>query len=107
MLFGFPYGRELRVLSRKPGWVEIMDAGSGQTGWIAEGSLSDATIAASPQRPNRTAPYASAENMQATPLPRDEEFIQGYWNEKPRKRARKARRGNYYARALRRAFGGF
>ena len=37
--FAFPEGRELRVVSRQPGWVQVKDPGSKQTGWVAETSL--------------------------------------------------------------------
>ena len=34
-----PEGRELRVVSRQPGWVQVTDPGSNQSGWIADTSL--------------------------------------------------------------------
>jgi hypothetical protein len=34
MLFGFPYGRVLRVVSRYEGWVEVTDPQSAATGWM-------------------------------------------------------------------------
>ena len=39
VLFAFPKGRELRVVSRQPGWVQVTDPGSNQSGWIADTSL--------------------------------------------------------------------
>src|SRR6187455_1380897 len=39
VLFAFPEGRELRVVSRQPGWVQVTDPGSNQSGWIADTSL--------------------------------------------------------------------
>jgi hypothetical protein len=39
ILFAFPEGRELRVVARQPGWVEVTDPASKQTGWVAETSL--------------------------------------------------------------------
>jgi SH3-like domain-containing protein len=39
ILFAFPEGRELRVVSRQLGWVQVKDPGSKQTGWVAETSL--------------------------------------------------------------------
>jgi SH3-like domain-containing protein len=42
VLFAFPEGRVFRVVSRKPGWVEIMDMSSKQTGWMAESSIAPA-----------------------------------------------------------------
>jgi len=39
VLFAFPKGRELRVVSRQPGWVQVTDPGSNQSGWIADISL--------------------------------------------------------------------
>jgi len=34
MLFAFPYGRNLRVVSRYEGWVEVTDPQSSATGWM-------------------------------------------------------------------------
>lgn len=34
MLFAFPYGRMLRVVSRYEGWVEVTDPQSAATGWM-------------------------------------------------------------------------
>jgi SH3-like domain-containing protein len=113
MLFGFPHGRELRVMSREPGWVEIMDLGSRQTGWIAEGSLAPGGAeqeAAIPQRKNRGAyPDAQAAAEWSGQLPWDENMGQRNSMEQPQKRARKRglRRNGVFADALRRAFGGF
>jgi Bacterial SH3 domain len=39
ILFAFPEGRELRVVSRQPGCVQVTDPGSKQSGWVAETSL--------------------------------------------------------------------
>jgi hypothetical protein len=42
MLFAFPYGRNLRVVSRYEGWVEVTDPQSAATGWMQEGFLAPA-----------------------------------------------------------------
>ncbi len=34
MLFAFPYGRNLKVVSRYEGWVEVTDPQSAATGWM-------------------------------------------------------------------------
>ncbi len=34
MLFAFPYGRNLKVVSRYQGWVEVTDPKSSATGWM-------------------------------------------------------------------------
>jgi hypothetical protein len=34
MLFAFPYGRRLQVISRQEGWVQVSDPHSKATGWI-------------------------------------------------------------------------
>jgi hypothetical protein len=34
MLFAFPYGRNLKVISRYEGWVEVTDPQSAATGWM-------------------------------------------------------------------------
>jgi Bacterial SH3 domain len=39
ILFAFPEGRELRVVSRQARWVQVTDPGSKQSGWVAETSL--------------------------------------------------------------------
>ncbi|MGH6833683.1 MAG: SH3 domain-containing protein [Methyloceanibacter sp.] len=114
MLFGFPEGRELRVLSREPGWVRIIDPGSKQVGWIAESSLAPASAeqqqAAAPQRPNRAASPGVAKNAK----------MDGAWSlgeedigppdevAEPQGCPRKwGRRGGRFAGALRRALGAF
>lgn len=39
MLFAFPYGRSLKVVSRYEGWVEVADAKSSATGWMPAHAL--------------------------------------------------------------------
>jgi hypothetical protein len=53
MLFAFPYGRNLKVVSRYEGWVEVADPKSGATGWMQAGMLA-------PTRANRD-PYGQNE----------------------------------------------
>lgn len=53
MLFAFPYGRNLKVVSRYEGWVEVADPKSGATGWMQAGVLA-------PSRANST-PYGQNE----------------------------------------------
>jgi SH3-like domain-containing protein len=114
MLFGFPEGRELRVLSRQPGWVQIMDPSSKQVGWIAESSLAPADAAqqqaAAPQRPNRATPYDAAKTAEMNDawLLGEEGIAPPDDMVEPPARPRKwGRRGGRFAGALRRAFGGF
>ncbi len=40
MLFAFPYGRNLRVVSRYQDWVEVTDPKSAATGWMKEAEVS-------------------------------------------------------------------
>jgi len=40
MLFAFPYGRNLRVVSRYRDWVEVTDPKSAATGWMKEAEVS-------------------------------------------------------------------
>ncbi len=40
MLFGFPYGRNLRVVSHYENWVEVTDPKSAATGWMKEAEVS-------------------------------------------------------------------
>jgi hypothetical protein len=104
MLFGFPYGRQLRVLSREAGFAEVVDLGSKQTGWIAESALSeDGELIASPQRGRRDAPYAATASSGEAALPWDENMRA----EKPRKKARQARRSGFFGRAIRRGLGSY
>lgn len=108
MLFGFPYGRELRVLSREAGFAEVVDLRSKETGWIAESALESADSAqriASPQRKSRGAPYAALAPSGDVALPADE-TMREVWRERPRKKARQARRGSFFNRAIRRGLGG-
>jgi hypothetical protein len=48
MLFAFPYGRNLRVVSRYEGWVEVTDPQSAATGWMKMSYLAPARAARSP-----------------------------------------------------------
>jgi hypothetical protein len=45
MLFAFPYGRNLRVVSRYEGWVEVTDPQSAATGWMEMAYLAPAGTA--------------------------------------------------------------
>jgi hypothetical protein len=112
MLFGFPEGREMRVLSRESGWVQIVDLESKQMGWIAESALAPAEAgqqqAASRQRPSRGAPYDAAENAGS-----DDAWMLGDEGAEPAdevaeppRRARKWERRGRFAGGLRRALRG-
>lgn len=95
MLFGFPRGRELRLLSREPGWGELMDVRSNQVGWIAESSLQEPgqqTATSSRQRNGRGA-YADAQEAaeQGGRLPWDQDRASGTGGINPRSGANLAR----------------
>jgi hypothetical protein len=49
MLFAFPFGRTLRVVSRYEGWVEVTDPQSAATGWMKAQYLAPAAAPGSPQ----------------------------------------------------------
>ena len=49
MLFAFPYGRTLRVVSRYEGWVEVTDPQSAATGWMKAQYLAPAMAPGAPQ----------------------------------------------------------
>lgn len=49
MLFAFPYGRTLRVISRYGNWVEVTDPQSATTGWMKAQYLAPAAAPGSPQ----------------------------------------------------------
>jgi len=84
MLFAFPYGRNLKVVSRYEGWVEVADPKSGATGWMQAGMLG-------PARANRD-PYGQNE---------------AYYDGPPRRPRDWLRRGaNEFSNMLNRAFGG-
>jgi hypothetical protein len=115
MLFGFPEGRELLVLSRESGWVQIMDPESKQAGWIAENSLAPAAAeeqqqAAARQRPSRSASHPRGRTERAEV---DDEWLlaeeeeSGAPNdiiEQPRRPRKWGRRGGRLAGGPRRAF---
>lgn len=121
MLFGFPEGRELRVLSRQPGWVQIMDPESQQAGWITESSLAPVAAekknekqkeAAAPQRRNRTASHPPSKPEKAE---LDDEWLAAEEEEfgppsdiieRPRRARKWGRRGGRFAGGLRRTFRG-
>ncbi len=49
MLFAFPYGRTLRVVSRYEGWVEVTDPRSAATGWMQAHFLAPVAAPGTPQ----------------------------------------------------------
>jgi uncharacterized protein YraI len=75
VLFSFPNGRVFRLVSRKPGWVEVMDMSSKQTGWIAESSIEPVSSSAGqqaagtlpPQQPQGAPRHEGAESEAAAP----------------------------------------
>ena len=120
MLFAFPQGRVLRVMSRQAGWVQIMDPGSKQTGWIAESSIAAANAPAGQRQ------AATGQGQDAAAPPYDEAGggepgPEGAWlppeegmgpprgmaegDEGPRRWSH--RRHGGLASVLRRAFGGY
>jgi uncharacterized protein YraI len=124
MLFAFPEGRELRVMSRQPGWVQVIDPGSKQSGWIAEASLATSGAGgqqqqaadAALQRRSRDAPPPAYDSAEGPPpgargawLPWEEDMGPPDGLEEPedRPRGRGHRHNGGFAGILRRAFGGF
>ncbi|MGH6865861.1 MAG: SH3 domain-containing protein [Methyloceanibacter sp.] len=85
MLFAFPYGRNLKVVSRYEGWVEVTDPKSAATGWIQAHNL--APSAATPQQP-----YGQSEASYDDPRER-----RGFFG----------RNANGFADMIGRALGGF
>jgi hypothetical protein len=86
MLFAFPYGRNLRVVSRYEGWVEVADPKSGATGWMQAGVLAPSAV-------NRD-PYGQNE---------------AYYDDAPRRGRRGGwlqRNADEFSNMLNRAFGG-
>jgi hypothetical protein len=55
MLFAFPYGRNLRVVSHYQDWVEVTDPKSAATGWMREAEVSP--IAPPGAQPPQTQAY--------------------------------------------------
>ena len=49
MLFAFPYGRRLQVISRQEGWVQVSDPHSKATGWIKTAYLAPVGAPGMPQ----------------------------------------------------------
>jgi len=87
MLFAFPYGRNLKVVSRYEGWVEVTDPKSAATGWM------QAHVVA-PSRANRQQPYTQNE---------------AYYDDEPRRGRRGGwfkRNGGGFADMINRAIGG-
>ena len=119
MMFGFPEGRHLRVLSRESGWVQIVDPESQQAGWIAEDSLGPAVAeqkqrSAAKQRPGRSDSHRrsrteTAESDQGWSLADEEEKF-GPANdiiERPMRGRKWGRRGGRFAGGLRRSWRAF
>jgi hypothetical protein len=83
MLFAFPYGRNLKVISRYEGWVEVTDPKSAATGWMQAHVLA-------PSAANRQ-PYAQNE---------------AYYDEPRGRRAGWFKHGGGLADMINRALGG-
>jgi len=84
MLFAFPYGRSLKVVSRTDGWVEVTDPKSAATGWMQAHALGPSAA------PGQQQPYGQTE---------------AYYDEQPRERPGLFRRGGF-GDMINRAFGG-
>ncbi|MGH6735991.1 MAG: hypothetical protein ACRECX_07925 [Methyloceanibacter sp.] len=84
MLFAFPYGRNLKVVSRYEGWVEVTDPQSAATGWMQAHNLA-------PTAGNRQ-PYGQSE---------------AYYEDEPRRGGWIKRNTGGFADMINRALGGF
>lgn len=85
MLFAFPYGRNLKVVSRYQGWVEVTDPRSSATGWMQAHVL------------------APSAHMTQNPYAQNE----GYYDERPREKEGWLQRNTgEFTDMLNRAFGG-
>ncbi|MGH6735987.1 MAG: SH3 domain-containing protein [Methyloceanibacter sp.] len=89
LLFAFPAGRQARIIARRPGWVQVADAGSGAVGWIDESTIVPGETTDQDQETVADTPQQRA--AQAEDRPRG-------WNK---------RRGGRMAGILRRALGAF
>jgi SH3-like domain-containing protein len=75
MLFAFPRGRQVRAISRQPGWVQVVDTASSATGWIAEPSLTSTNVrpreanAEASKRPRKAIVDAQRSRRDAPPSP--------------------------------------
>jgi Bacterial SH3 domain len=83
ILFAFPYGRQLKVVSRNAEWVEVIDPKSSATGWMQAHTLG-------PSRAPGQTPYGQNE---------------AYYEEQPQERPGLFRRGGF-ADMINRALGG-
>ena len=84
MLFAFPYGRSLKVVSRNEGWVEVTDPKSAATGWM------QAHVVAPSRAPGQQ-PYGQNE---------------AYYDEQPRQKRGIFGGGGGFADMINRALGG-
>ncbi len=84
MLFAFPYGRSLKVVSRNEGWVEVTDPKSAAKGWMQAHALA-------PSRAPGQHPYGQNE---------------AYYEEQPRQKRGIFGGGGGFADMINRALGG-
>jgi len=84
MLFAFPYGRSLKVVSRNEGWVEVTDPKSAAKGWMQ-------AHAVAPSRAPGQQPYGQNE---------------AYYEEQPRQKRGIFGGGGGFADMINRALGG-
>jgi hypothetical protein len=101
LVYALPAGWQVRVISRKPGWVQVQDANSGAAGWVESSALAPASGTNSPQGDPR---YGGYDRRYA---PYDRYGDEGYPYGGPPPPWRGRRYGNEFGEFFRRALGGF
>lgn len=75
-LYDFPPGRELRVVARKDGFVQVEDVRSGADGWVEQSALASNMMTASvePKAPVRQAKAEIKSPKPVTGIPKEERY---------------------------------
>jgi hypothetical protein len=101
LVYALPAGWQVRVISRKPGWVQVQDANSGAAGWVESSAIAPVTTPRGPQGDPR---YGGYDRRYA---PYDRYADEGYPYGAPPPPWRGRRYGNEFGDFFRRALGGF
>jgi Bacterial SH3 domain len=69
LIYALPAGWEVRVISRRPGWVQVQDANSGAAGWVEATALAPSGGRNGPGGPGGRPGYEDAYAEEGYPYP--------------------------------------
>jgi Bacterial SH3 domain len=101
LVYALPAGWQVRVISRKPGWVQVQDANSGAAGWVESSAIAPASER---RGPSADPSYGGYDHRYG---PYDRYADEGYPSGAPPPPWRGRSYGNEFGDFFRRALGGF